>query len=83
MYHLQLLRSKLDFSELSDLNHKEKEKEMNILAYPPYVDFLIVQKQTPTEETHFMDMNKVIFKSGPNEAIFISIVWEAKVRSSE
>ena len=83
MYLFQLLRSKLDFSQLSDLDHKDREKEMNILAYPPYVDFLIVHKQTPTEETHFKDTNKVIFKSGLNEANFISVVWEAKVQSSE
>ena len=83
MYHLQLLRSKLDFSELSDLDCEEKKIGMNILAYPPYVDFLIVHKQTHREETHFKGMNKVIFKSGLNEVTFMVVVWETKVQSSE
>ena len=50
MYHLQLLRSELDFSGLSDLDHKEKEREMNILAYPPYVECVIAHKQNPQKK---------------------------------
>ena len=73
----------MDFSGLSDLDHKEKEREMNILAYPPYVECVIAHKQNPTEKTHFKGLNKVIFSSGRKEAIFISYVWEAKVQSSE